>query len=149
MLGLGDSDSRGDGLLEMGDNLPVVDLGTNRTGLKIAVGFSHTCALLDNGSVKCWGFNNGGQLGLGDDPFPRGDELGEMGDDLPEVGLGASRSAIGIASGDYHVCATLDDLTVKCWGRNEAGQLGLGDVLGRGDDAGEMDDNLPVVDIVN
>ncbi len=50
-----------------------------------------------------------------------------------------------IAGGDYHVCALLDDATVKCWGANYAGQLGLGDTAKRGDGAGEMGDNLLVV----
>ncbi len=49
----------------MGDNLPVVDLGSGRTAKVIAAGGSHTCAILDNSSIKCWGENDHGQLGLG------------------------------------------------------------------------------------
>ena len=54
----------GDNSGEMGDNLPAVDLGTGRTATAISIGSQHTCALLDNVSVKCWGFNDVGQLGL-------------------------------------------------------------------------------------
>ncbi len=54
-LGLGDTTDRGDGPGEMGDNLPAVDLGTGRTATAIAAGGYHTCALLDDGTVKCWG----------------------------------------------------------------------------------------------
>jgi hypothetical protein len=63
-LGLGDTSTRGDGVNEMGDNLPAVDLGSGRTAL--AAGTSYTCARLDNGRIKCWGGNAAGQLGLGD-----------------------------------------------------------------------------------
>jgi alpha-tubulin suppressor-like RCC1 family protein len=53
----------------------------------ISAGQSHTCALLDDKSVKCWGYNYYAQLGLGD-TNTRGDASGEMGDDLPAVDLG-------------------------------------------------------------
>ena len=55
---------------EMGDSLPAVALGTGRTAVAITAGASHTCALLDNGTVKCWGDNDYGQLGLGDTDEP-------------------------------------------------------------------------------
>lgn len=47
---------------EMGDNLPVVDLGIN-TVQEVAAGQSHTCALLTSGNVSCWGYNAYGQAG--------------------------------------------------------------------------------------
>jgi Ca2+-binding RTX toxin-like protein len=54
-----------------------------------------------------------------------------MGDNLPPVGLGAGRTALGVTLGDDHTCALPDDATVKCWGRNDAGQLGQGDTDNR------------------
>ena len=45
------------------------------------------------------------------------------------------------------MCAVLDDATLKCWGNNASGQLGLGDTTNRGDDAGEMGDSLSAVDL--
>ena len=145
-LGLGDTDDRGDASGEMGDNLPTVDLGTGRTAIAISADDAHTCALLDNKSVKCWGYNFRGQLGLGDRDN-RGDASGEMGDNLPTVDLGTGRTAIAIASGGLHTCALLDNLSVKCWGYNNRGQLGLGDTNQRGDASDEMGDNLPAVDL--
>jgi len=145
-LGLGDENNRGDAPGEMGDNLPAVDLGTGRTATAIATGDSHTCALLDNKSVKCWGYNGYGQLGLGD-TSNRGDASGEMGDNLPAVDLGTGRTATAVAVGIYHTCAFLDDTSVKCWGINVSGQLGLGDANYRGDASGEMGNNLPAADL--
>ncbi|PRP96769.1 hypothetical protein ENSA5_35430 [Enhygromyxa salina] len=34
--------------------------------MELALGDQHTCALLDSGRVRCWGYNHRGQLGLGD-----------------------------------------------------------------------------------
>lgn len=68
-------------------DLPPVDLGTGRTATAIAVGGSHTCALLDNGSVKCFGYGTAGQLGYGV-RTTIGNKPGQMGDALPAVALG-------------------------------------------------------------
>ena len=48
----------------MGSNLPAVDLGLSATATAIAVGWSHTCALLVGGSLKCWGFNDSDRLAV-------------------------------------------------------------------------------------
>ncbi|MFY1825267.1 cadherin-like domain-containing protein [Myxococcus fulvus] len=145
-LGLGDTRRRGDGDGEMGDALPAVDLGAGRTAKALSGGFEHMCAILDDGSVKCWGANEAGRLGLGDTE-PRGDGPGEMGNALASVSLGAGRTAKALASGKRHTCALLDDNSIKCWGANEQGQLGLGDRASRGDGAGEMGDALPRVNL--
>ncbi|KAG2433214.1 hypothetical protein HYH02_012755 [Chlamydomonas schloesseri] len=145
-LGLGDTSYRGDGPGEMGDTLPAVALGTGRTATAISAGGLHTCALLDNGSVKCWGWNDAGQLGLGDTSH-RGDGPGEMGNRLPAVELGTGRTATAISAGGLHTCALLDNGSVKCWGWNDYGQLGLGDTSWRGDGPGEMGNRLPAVSL--
>ncbi len=145
-LGLGDTAFRGDDPGEMGDNLPAVPLGTGRTATAIVASIAHTCALLDDGSVKCWGYNGDGGLGQGH-ANDLGDQPGEMGDALPPVSLGAGRTATAISSGGTFTCALLDNATVKCWGYNSEGQLGLGDTDHRGDNAGEMGDDLPTVDL--
>jgi alpha-tubulin suppressor-like RCC1 family protein len=145
-LGLGNTSNRGDNSSEMGDNLPVVDLGTGRTAKAIAAGSDHTCAILDNASIKCWGANASGQLGIGD-TNNRGDESSEMGDILPAIDLGSGRTATAIAAGGNHTCAILDNESIKCWGKNASGQLGIGDTNNRGDGSNPMGDDLPVVDL--
>ena len=143
-LGLGDTDDRGDNAGEMGDDLPAVDLGG--AAVAVAGGYNHTCALLVSGQVKCWGVNSTGELGLGDTD-DRGDNAGEMGSSLPAVDLGTGRTATAITGAWNHYCALLDNGAVKCWGSNVTGELGLGDTDNRGDDPGEMGNNLPSVDL--
>jgi len=145
-LGQGDSDHRGDGAGEMGDDLPAIDLGTGRTAKAISGSGYHTCAILDNNSVKCWGNGDSGQLGYGD-TNNRGDNGSEMGDNLPAIDLGTGRTAKAISAGEYKTCALLDNDTVKCWGWNYYGELGQGDTNNRGDDSNEMGDNLPAIDL--
>ncbi len=144
-LGLGDRMSRGDALDEMGDNLPYVDLGTDRTVKAITAGDSYTCGILDNDQLKCWGLN----LLFGQTEFINyvGDEANEMGDYLGYVQLNAGRVAHFVTGGPYHVCLGLDSGQVKCWGRNDRGQLGLGDTDYRGGASNESVDQLSVVNL--
>ena len=55
----------GDEANEMGDNLLPVDLGSGKTAKQITTGQYHTCAILNDDSVKCWGYNHVGQLSTG------------------------------------------------------------------------------------
>ena len=142
-LGLGDTRARGDDAGEMGTALPLVPLGTRPT-VALALGDAHSCALDADGAVRCWGDNTFGQLGLGD-RASRGDGPGEMGAALPTVDLPGPAQAI--AAGGHHTCALLTDASVRCWGANDAGQLGLGDRASRGDGPGEMGAALPAVDL--
>ena len=96
------------------------------------------CALLDNASVKCWGSNNSGQFGMdtGRDitTFP---SLSMA--QLTGINLGTGRTATAIAAGYFHSCAVLDNASVKCWGRNNYGQLGIDNTTNMGDNSSEMD----------
>ena len=151
-LGTGKEFTVGDALGEMGNTLLAIDLGTGRTATAIAVGGEHSCAILDNSSIKCWGKNSSGQLGLGHNDTRGGDQVNNlgaplMGDLLPSVDLGTGRTARGITAGDNQTCAILDNESIKCWGSNTAGQLGLGNTSNRGDNSSEMGDNLPVISL--
>ncbi|MET0791393.1 MAG: hypothetical protein ABW061_07715 [Polyangiaceae bacterium] len=145
-LGLGDSAARGDQAGEMGDALPALNLGTGRKAKFIAAGHAHACAILDDGSSKCWGLNGYGQLGQGD-ARGRGALPSDMGDALLPIDLGAGHSAKSISVGPNQTCALLENKALKCWGHNGFGNLGLGDTNHRGDAPGEMGDALPAVDL--
>jgi len=96
----------------------ISSLGTDRTAVAITAGDFHTCAILDDGSVSCWGYNIKGQLGDG--------TTTNRNTPTQTSSLGADRTAVAITGGDYHTCAILDDGSVSCWGYNGNGQLGDG-----------------------
>ena len=120
-LGKDSTASWGDTIAEMAA-LGAINLGTNKTAVSITAGDYHTCALLNDGTVKCWGLNSSGQLGQ-DIAQNLGDAAGEMAV-LGAVNLGSNKTAIAISAGGSHTCALLNDSTVKCWGLNSSGQLG-------------------------
>lgn len=66
--------------------------------------------------IKCWGQNDYYQLGDGTDQN-RGDEPGEMGNQLTTVDLGTTFIPIDIEAGSEHTCAMSDSKAVKCWGK--------------------------------
>ena len=132
-------DRVGDQTGEMGDFLVPLSLGTGRTVERLDSGNTHTCALLDDGTLKCWGSNFEGTLGLGDENH-RGDEPNELGDALDGVGFADNRTVARFAVGESHACALLDDDSAACWGTNSSGELGVGDDLPRGATPGVIDD---------
>jgi len=110
----------------------------------IAAGEYHSCAILDNASVKCWGSNHLGRLGLVN-TNTIGDQSGEMAA-LTGIDLGTGRTATAIVAGGNHTCALLDNASVKCWGKNASGQLGIDNTTNMGDGSGEMA-VLPSIDL--
>eukprot|EP01083_Nonionella_stella_P214083 771617_1 len=146
----------------MGDALLEVDLGSGFDVAHITAGGGRTCALSTTNAVKCFGRNDFGQLGLGD-ANNRGDGAKEMGDALLEVDFGLDqdlmlRKLLQVHMGPgfdvahitacwEHTCALSTSGGVKCFGRNDFGQLGLGDANNRGDGAKEMGDALLEVDL--
>ena len=128
-LGYGNTAAVGDN--ETPGSAGPVQLGAGRTAKAISAGFGHTCALLDDDSVRCWGYGANGRLGyastvnIGDDEAP-----GSAG----PVQLGAGRSAKAISAGDAHSCALLDDDSIRCWGFAEHGRLGYANLADVGDD---------------
>ena len=128
---------------QMGDSLAAVALGTGHHATAISAGTSTVCAILETGQTKCWGDNSYGELGLGDTKN-RGALTTDMGDSLPFVNLNAT-SLQSVSVGNYHACALLSDSSLKCWGDNRFGELGLGDTNARGVQAGQMGAALPAI----
>ncbi|CAE7468840.1 DHX37 [Symbiodinium microadriaticum] len=123
---------------EMGPGLPRTQLSEPAT--QITVRQSHACLRLESGKVVCFGSSDSGQLGSG--------EMQDRGLDQPvELDLGSGLSAQQVAAGKSHSCAVLADDSLKCWGSDVSGQLGRGSVETIGDNAGEMGDNLPPVQV--
>jgi alpha-tubulin suppressor-like RCC1 family protein len=95
----------------------VVNVGSSTvTVTSISAGEYHTCALTAAGGVKCWGYNQDGELGNGtktDSPVP-----------VDVVGLASGVDSI--SAGYKHTCALMKTGGIKCWGFNADGQLGNG-----------------------
>ena len=128
-LGYGTGDSIGDD--ETPGSMPAIALPSGHTAATaISAGDSTTCAILEDGSVSCWGYGQNGQLGYGSTTTIGNDETLSG---IAPVQLGAGRSAVAIASGDFHTCALLDDATVKCWGYGGSGRLGYASTATIGD----------------
>jgi alpha-tubulin suppressor-like RCC1 family protein len=117
--GLGESGQRGDGTFSTFAFVPVTVNGLSGA-VGLAAGYGHTCALLSNGTMRCWGENREGQLGNGTTATP--------GTAQPVTVTGIS-GATAFTTGGYHTCALLGNGTVRCWGRNQ-GQLGNGTYTG-------------------
>jgi len=115
------------GQLGIGNNtdahLPVPVSGgalVGKTVTQVSAGASHTCALLSEGTVVCWGYNGSGGLGIGNNSDTN----------LPVAVSGgalAGKTVVQISAGSFHTCALISDGTVACWGYNLTGQLGVGD----------------------
>jgi alpha-tubulin suppressor-like RCC1 family protein len=139
-LGYGDISSRGGSAITIGDNLPPVDLGSGRSATAVSAALFNSCAILDDKTVKCWGNNTYGQLGLGDTTSRSSPTVA--------IDLGTGRTAQSVKlAGYYGACALLDTNQIKCWGYNANGECGVGDTNNRGDNPGEMGDALPSVSL--
>ena len=84
----------------------------------VTAGSGHTCATRANGTLWCWGENNHGQLGIGN----------QSDQDLPrQVTTPAPGGWASVTAGDSgHTCATRTGGTVWCWGLDKYGELGIG-----------------------
>ncbi|APR78912.1 Outer membrane protein YfgL [Minicystis rosea] len=96
---------------------PVDVIGLSSGVVAITAGTNHTCAVTTGGTVKCWGLNTEGALGSG----PAMDAIVSTPVDVPSLS-----DIVTIAAGAAHTCGVTAGGAVKCWGANDAGQLGDG-----------------------
>ncbi|MDC0711072.1 RTX toxin [Stigmatella sp. ncwal1] len=115
----------------MGDNekpYTAGDVALVGVAAKIVAGANHTCALFDTGLVRCWGENTYGQLG-----YNTTQHVGD-GEAIASYGyVNVGGIAVKLAAGATHTCALMDTGKVRCWGRNNSGQLGYGNTQNVGD----------------
>ena len=112
---------------ELGDSsntnrtAPVDVTGLTSGVASIGSGSYHTCAVLESGAVKCWGYNGSGRLGDGTTTTRN----------TPVSVSGLTSGIASVTGGDAHSCAVTSTNSVKCWGDNSQGALGDGTTTNR------------------
>lgn len=96
---------------------PVEVQGLTSEVLAVSAGGEHACALINNGNIKCWGKNLYGRGGNGS--YTR---LIVTPTDVVDL----TESIKVVSAGQEHTCAITSQNTLKCWGANSSGQLGIG-----------------------
>jgi hypothetical protein len=114
---------------------------------QVSAGFNHTCVVLSEGAVRCWGLGDFGQLGNGSET--------RIGDNEPAsssalVDVGAAVTSV--SAGRHRTCALLPGGAVRCWGDGTTGALGYGNRLTVGlsrspAEAGDVELGAPIAQI--
>ena len=93
-----------------------------RKAQDVWAGNHHSFYINDKGQVFAWGMNNHGQLGIGH----------KESTSIPTKVLGLEgQKVVMMAGGEHHSIAVTEEGKVYCWGRNDEGQCGKGDLYGR------------------
>ncbi len=87
--------------------------------LSVSAGFHHTCAVLADGSLWCWGDGANGRLGTGNSNNQNVPQQVQA----PQWGQAA---VLSVSTGWQHTCAVLADGSLWCWGDGANGRLGTG-----------------------
>ena len=88
---------------------------------EVTAGSDFTCARLSDGTAKCWGIASYGRLGNDNDTTNQ----------LTPVSVSGLTGASQISAKNMSTCAVISGNAVKCWGRNDKGQLGSTDTYDR------------------
>ncbi|PRQ03158.1 Regulator of chromosome condensation (RCC1) repeat protein [Enhygromyxa salina] len=126
---------------DIGDNeQPGNSVVLGGTPIAVATGDAHSCAVLEDGDVLCWGQASAGQLGYGNTNIIGDNETPEA---AGAVAIGGP--AVAVTAGRQHTCALRDDNEVVCWGEGSWGALGYGTPADIGDN--ETPETAGVVEV--
>lgn len=96
-------------------NLPDLSL----TYESLELGTQHSCAILSDRNLYCWGENQNGQLGRGTN-----EDIKVMSTSPVDLN---GQAVVEVSAGGQFTCARLANGEVYCWGLNSSGELGIGD----------------------
>ena len=96
-------------LAQVGD-VPFTWLGGK--AVKIAAGGWHACVVLEDKSLRCWGYGGNGRLGLGNTNTIGDNELPH-----PVGRVNVGQGVVDVGLGRANTCVVLEDRNVKCWGQ--------------------------------
>jgi alpha-tubulin suppressor-like RCC1 family protein len=161
-LGNGSTYNVGTTSASMGSGLIAVPL--RKPAVSLAIDTGHSCAMLNDGGMQCWGYNNWGQLGLGTQTT-EGSSAGQI-SALSEINFGTGDKAAAISIGGGFSSVLDINGNVKSWGHNFQGNLGVlwcagnssgygpcsnsaypVSLDGYGNNQGQMGDALPAINI--
>ncbi len=111
-----DAHDTGDGMTAA-DSPAMPDAGPmgGQNAATIAAGNGHSCARRPDGTARCWGRNTEGELGDGT----------MMGSTTASLDVFGVADILELTAGDELTCARTRGGIVRCWGLNNAGQLGM------------------------
>jgi alpha-tubulin suppressor-like RCC1 family protein len=95
--------------------VPVVGISASNPASQVTAGYRHTCAVMQNGTVSCWGRGTEGELGNGL----------KLNNPDPTTALGID-DAVAVDAGSDHSCAVRAGGGLSCWGLDSYGQVGDG-----------------------
>lgn len=122
-------------------SIPTVSFPEGRSVKSFSCGGYHCCSVMDDNSGMCWGNNEHGQIGAYDS------SVGWTINIVNVVDFGKQHYPIDFTLGKDHSCLRFDNHKIKCFGRNDAGQLGYEDRRSRGRSSNTMGENLEFVDV--
>ncbi len=130
------SNNSGDAGGEVSASSASISFGAGHWVKEFGLGDWHTCAILENDELRCWGANGAGQLGSGSNADFISDPSSASA--LVILGNGGTAKPVSVVGGYAHTCVLLDNGKAKCFGDNTYGQLGQGNTQNVGRDATEM-----------
>ncbi|WP_313917355.1 hypothetical protein [Tahibacter sp.] len=104
----------------------VIPVGLAGGVIDLSAGDRHACAVCNDGTVRCWGYNMNGQVGDGT----------LVSRNVPTAVNDSFATYVAVAAGGLHTCGLTTSGQAKCWGSNAYGQLGDGSLITRASPAG-------------